>query len=66
VLLVAGLDAKAMEAVEKGAHHGGQHLQQVLRFVAMKQEGTDSKRAGHLQMLGGPWDQELDGGSPER
>ncbi len=63
---MAGLDAKAIEAVEKGTHHGGQHLQQALKFVAVRQEAADSKRAGQLQMLGGPWDPELDGGSPDR
>lgn len=66
-MLVTGLDATAIQEVEKGVHDGGLQLQGAIKFVLSKVEKVDDKgksTTGVLACLGGAWDPALDGGNP--
>lgn len=62
VLLLCGVPHGSLGELHMGAAEGGAHLHNLLKCVAIKTDRNGVKSG--LACLGGPWDPELDGGSP--
>lgn len=71
VALLAGLDEDGRKELDRGTHHGGQHLHQLLKFLTVRteREAAGDKggalERGAITAIGGPHDPALDGPIPD-
>lgn len=64
VVLTSGLDEEAKRDLQKGTHHGGQHLHQLLKFLTVRTETDKDKgrvERSAITAVGGPHNAALDG-----